>query len=98
MRDTHWTVLDLVLEHRQMTAHQIASSTRISVRQAQRIIKFLRSRKKLYIVSWRRIGTRGSPTPVYAIGAAQDAPKPARLTATEYQRAWRERMRQSAGA
>jgi len=96
MRDTHWHVMDLMLEHRQMTVHQIAAAADISVRQAQRIVAHWRGRQKLYVVRWVRIGTRGSPVAVYALGGSPDAPKPTPLTATEHQRAWRAKKRQSA--
>lgn len=95
MTESTWAALDVLLKHSRMTAREIAIEMQISVRQAQRIIKFLRGRHKLYIASWQRTGPRGSPSPVFAIGAAEDAPMPSRSTAAEYQRKWRERARQS---
>lgn len=95
MGDTHWLVLDLMLEHRQMTVHHIAAAANISLRQAQRVVKLLRDRQKLYIARWVRTGTRGSPCAVYAIGKRPDAPRPEPLSAAEHQMAWRRRKRQS---
>jgi|GEM_PF-4949802 len=96
MNDAKTRIVGLLLEAGELTIHQLAQRAKISVRQTQRVISYLRSRHELYVARWALVGIKAYPIAVYSLGDASDAPKPPSRSATEYQRAWRERRRQSA--
>jgi len=96
MNDSRSRIVSLLLEAGEMTVHQMAARCGVSVRQAQRVLKHLRSRHEVYIARWALIGIKAYPIAVYSLGDASDASKPPRRSPTESQRAWREKKRQSA--
>lgn len=81
-----------VLAGRFLTVHVLAEEAKVSLRTAHRALARLRAAGKVRVVAWARSVTRHYPVPLYALGKG-DAPPPPVRGASDYQRAWRERVK-----
>lgn len=86
--------VEALITGRLMTAVDIASDLDISLRTTHRVLARLRGQGRVYIAAWAQSAERKYPIPAYLAGKRRDAEKPKR-TPAEYQRAWRERRRES---
>jgi len=63
------------------TKSLIMAKSGLSARTVQKHLHALHGQQEAYISHWLRAAAQGQPSPVYAIGTGEDAPKPAPMLA-----------------
>ena len=76
------SVIAALREYGPLNCHQLASITTASHDRIRQIFYYGHG-TRFHVVDWCRLYEKGSYTPVWAIGAGEDAPKPVRKTRAE---------------
>lgn len=87
-------VMDALSEHQSLTKHDLVKKLGYGLNTIRMALAELHAGRNVHIVSWiSQLSRCGDYTPRFALGDADDAPRPPRITAAQRQRRLRARKR-----